>query len=165
MYPSYPPTHNQLLKPRKWAALKTYQTNEKHLKNCCFRCAFLVGFFENGFVDVHVLGGASWRAQGSKLNCSGQHCLIWGFHLFSFLFHLNKLKTSSLTFSSFALPLTRSISVSTIYILGVIWLGTLIGWDKPVLELGVSPFLLAEIFKITLLTILTKKILKLRKLI
>ena len=57
------------------------------------------------------------------------------------------------------------LSVSTIYILGVIWLGTLIGWDKPVLELGVSPFLLAEIFKITLLTILTKKILKLRKLI
>ena len=57
------------------------------------------------------------------------------------------------------------LSVSTIYILGVIWLGTLIGWDKPVLELGVSPFLLAEIFKITLLTILIKKILKLRKFI
>ena len=57
------------------------------------------------------------------------------------------------------------LSVSTIYILGVIWLGTLIGWDKPVLELGVTPFLLAEIFKITILTILTKKILKFRKFI
>ena len=56
-------------------------------------------------------------------------------------------------------------SVSTIYILGVLWLGTLIGWDKPILELGVMPFLLAEIFKIVLLTILTKKILKLRKFI
>ena len=57
------------------------------------------------------------------------------------------------------------LSVSTIYILGVLWLGTLIGWDKPILELGVMPFLLAEIFKIVLLTILTKKILKLRKFI
>ena len=56
-------------------------------------------------------------------------------------------------------------SVSTIYILGVLWLGTLIGWDKPILELGVMPFLLAEFFKIVLLTILTKKILKLRKFI
>ena len=57
------------------------------------------------------------------------------------------------------------LSVSTIYVLGVLWLGTLIGWDKPVFELGVAPFMLAETFKIALLTILTKKILKLRKVI
>ena len=54
-------------------------------------------------------------------------------------------------------------SVSTIYILGIIWLGTLIGWDKPILELGVMPFLVAEIFKICLLTLVAKKIIKLRK--
>ena len=56
-------------------------------------------------------------------------------------------------------------SVSTIYILGILWLGILIGWNKPILELGVLPFLLAEIFKITLLTILAKKVLELRKFI
>ena len=54
------------------------------------------------------------------------------------------------------------LSVSTIYILGVLWLGTLIGWDKPIIQLGVMPFLLAEIFKISLLTLLTKKIIKFR---
>ena len=57
------------------------------------------------------------------------------------------------------------LSVSTIYLFGVLWLGTLIGWDKPILELGVTPFLLAELFKICLLTILAKKIIKLRKFI
>ncbi len=57
------------------------------------------------------------------------------------------------------------LSVSTIYILGVLWLGTLIGWDKPIIQLGVLPFLLAEFFKISLLTILAKKIFKLRKFI
>jgi len=56
-------------------------------------------------------------------------------------------------------------SVSTIYLFGILWLGTLIGWDKPILELGVTPFLLAELFKICLLTILAKKIIKLRKFI
>ena len=57
------------------------------------------------------------------------------------------------------------ISVSTIYVLGILWLGMLIGWDKPIIQLGVMPFLLAEIFKIALLTILTKKIFKFRKII
>jgi len=57
------------------------------------------------------------------------------------------------------------LSVSSIYILGIFWLGTLIGWDKPIFELGVAPFLLAEVFKISLLTILIKKILKFRKFI
>ena len=56
-------------------------------------------------------------------------------------------------------------SVSTIYILGVLWLGTLIGWDKPILKLGVLPFLVAEIFKIFLLTLIAKKIIKFRKFI
>ena len=56
-------------------------------------------------------------------------------------------------------------SVSTIYLFGILWLGTLIGWDKPILELGVTPFLLAELFKISLLTLLTKNIIKLRKFI
>ena len=56
-------------------------------------------------------------------------------------------------------------SVSTIYLLGTVWLGTLIGWDKPILELGVTPFLLAELFKICLLTVLAKKIIKFRKFI
>ena len=57
------------------------------------------------------------------------------------------------------------LSVSTIYILGILWLGTLIGWDKPIFELGVMPFLIAEIFKITLLTVISKKILTLRRFI
>ena len=56
------------------------------------------------------------------------------------------------------------ISVSTIYILGIFWLGNLIGWDKPIISLGVTPFLLAELFKIIILTLLAKNILRLRNL-
>ena len=56
-----------------------------------------------------------------------------------------------------------TLSVSTIYVFGILWLGTLIGWDKPIIELGVTPFLLAELFKIFLLTVLAKKVLKFRK--
>ncbi len=57
------------------------------------------------------------------------------------------------------------LSVSAIYILGILWLGNLIGWDKPVIQLGASPFLLAELFKILILTLLAKKIIYFRKFI
>ena len=56
-------------------------------------------------------------------------------------------------------------SVSFIYILGIIWLGTLIGWEKPIFKLGVQPFLLAELFKILLLLFLIPTLLKVKKLI
>ena len=56
-------------------------------------------------------------------------------------------------------------SVSFIYIFGLIWLGTLIGWDKPIFKLGAQPFLLAELFKILLLLFLTPILLKAKRLI
>ena len=56
-------------------------------------------------------------------------------------------------------------SVSFIYILGIIWLGTLIGWDKPVFKFGAQPFLLAELFKMLILLFLTPILLKAKKLI
>ena len=58
-----------------------------------------------------------------------------------------------------------TFAVSSIYFFGVIWLGTLIGWDKPIFNLGVAPFLLAEIFKILLLTLIAKKIVKIKNFI
>ena len=83
-----------------------------------------------------------------------------GFLLACFLASFTKLDDNY-----FIIFIKLTISVSTIYILGVLWLGTLIGWDKPIIELGVMPFLLAEVFKISLLTILTKKVIKLREFI
>ena len=56
-------------------------------------------------------------------------------------------------------------SVSFIYIFGLIWLGILIGWDKPIFKLGAQPFLLAELFKMLLLLFLTPTLLKTKKLI
>jgi|TARA_B100001079_G_scaffold184066_1_gene158451 biotin transport system substrate-specific component len=56
-------------------------------------------------------------------------------------------------------------SVSFIYILGLVWLGVLIGWDKPIFKLGAQPFLLAELLKILLLLFLTPMLLKVKKLI
>ena len=39
---------------------------------------------------------------------------------------------------------------AAIYALGIAWLGTVIGWDKPLLELGMMPFLYGDLLKIAL---------------
>ena len=68
--------------------------------------------------------------------------------------------------NNFLIVLTKLvIATSTIYILGLLWLGTLIGWDKPIFELGAKPFLLAEVFKVILLALITKQIIKIRNFI
>ena len=56
-------------------------------------------------------------------------------------------------------------ATSLIYILGMIWLGSLIGWDKPIFQLGAQPFLLAELFKILIATFAINQIKKIKKLI
>lgn len=37
-----------------------------------------------------------------------------------------------------------------IYMPGLLWLGTVVGWDKPVLQWGLTPFLLGDLFKLLL---------------
>ncbi len=56
-------------------------------------------------------------------------------------------------------------ATSFIYVLGMLWLGTLIGWDKPIFKLGAQPFLLAELFKILIATLAINQIRKIKKLI
>ena len=59
--------------------------------------------------------------------------------------------------------LKLTFATSFIYILGMFWLGELIGWDKPIFKLGAQPFLLAELFKILLATFAINQIKKIKK--
>jgi biotin transport system substrate-specific component len=56
-------------------------------------------------------------------------------------------------------------SVSFIYIFGLLWLGLLIGWDKPIFKLGAYPFLLAELFKMLILAYVAGFFNKIKKII
>ena len=54
-------------------------------------------------------------------------------------------------------------SISFIYFFGVLWLGILIGWEKPLFQLGVQPFLFAELFKILIVLLSLSKLKKLNQ--
>jgi|TARA_B100001057_G_scaffold452847_1_gene497125 biotin transport system substrate-specific component len=61
--------------------------------------------------------------------------------------------------------LKLTFAISFIYLFGLLWLGNLIGWDKPIFKLGAQPFLLAELFKILIATLAIKQFKKLRKIL
>ncbi len=85
-------------------------------------------------------------------------------YLIGFLFACYSASYVKFNDNYFKIFAKLTFSVSIIYIFGILWLGTLIGWDKPIFSLGVAPFLLAETFKILLLSLLVKKLSKIKSL-
>ena len=81
--------------------------------------------------------------------------LITGFLAGRFIFDNNYIKTF----------LKLVFATSFIYILGMLWLGALIGWDKPIFKLGAQPFLLAELVKILIATLTVNQLKKFRNFI
>ena len=108
-----------------------------------------------GIVGLPVFSNSPEKGVGLTYFTGPTMGYLVGFLVASFLSAFINIKDNFLI-----IFLKLSLSVSTIYIFGILWLGTLIGWDKPIIQLGATPFLLAEFFKITLLTLLAKKIIK-----
>ena len=46
--------------------------------------------------------------------------------------------------------LAMLIGNALIYVPGLLWLGTLFGWDKPIIEWGLAPFVLGDLTKLAL---------------
>ena len=125
-----------------------------------YKIAFLtVGLYLiEGILGLPVFSNSPERGVGLVYFTGPTMGYLIGFLSACFLASLVKLKDNYfITFIKLVL------AVSTIYIFGVLWLGTLIGWDKPIVQLGVTPFLLAELFKVGLLTVISKYVFKLRR--
>ena len=75
------------------------------------------------------------------------------------------IRSSCLRATHPSVGLKLSFATSFIYILGMIWLGSLIGWDKPIFKLGAQPFLYAELFKVLIATLAVSQIKRIRKII
>lgn len=50
--------------------------------------------------------------------------------------------------------LSMLLGTMVIYAFGLAWLGTVVGWDKPVLAWGLTPFLLGDLLKLALAAVL-----------
>ena len=130
--------------------------------SCGYKIALsIVGLYLlEGIMGLPVFSNSPEKGVGLVYFTGPTMGYLIGFLSACFLASFVKLKDNFLIIFSKLI-----LAVSTIYIFGILWLGTLIGWDKPIFDLGVKPFLLAEIFKIALLVLIAKKIFKFRKLI
>ena len=54
----------------------------------------------------------------------------------------------------FSTAIAMVLGNAIIYAVGVSWLGSIVGWDKPVLEWGMMPFLLGDAIKLVLASLL-----------
>ena len=86
-------------------------------------------------------------------------------YLIGFLFTVYFAGSLNFSKNLFIKFLQLSFSLSFIYIFGMVWLGSLIGWDKPIFQLGAQPFMLAELFKILIATFAINQIKKIKKII
>ena len=120
--------------------------------------ATVILYLLEGIIGLPVFSNSPERGVGLTYFLGPTMGYLIGFILACFLASFVKEKDNYLK-----IFLKLSLSVSVIYILGILWLGNLIGWDKPVIQLGVTPFLPAEITKILLLSLLSKQILKIKK--
>ena len=113
-----------------------------------------------GIVGLPVFSGTPEKGIGLVYFTGPTMGYLIGFLLAVFL--AGKFSYNKNLISNF---LKLTFATSFIYLLGMVWLGSLIGWDKPIFKLGAQPFLLAELFKILIATFAINQIIKIRNLI
>ena len=111
-----------------------------------------------GVIGLPVFSNSPERGIGLAYFTGPTMGYLIGFMFATFLSGYLNLKTNI-----FFIFIKLTLSVSIIYILGLLWLGSLIGWDKPVFQLGAMPFLLAELFKILLLTLIARPLINFKE--
>ena len=111
-----------------------------------------------GIIGLPVFAGTPEKGVGLVYFSGPTMGYLIGFLISAFV--AGKFNYNNNFFSNF---LKLTFAISFIYILGMFWLGGLIGWDKPIFKLGAQPFLLAELFKILIATFAINHIKKIKK--
>jgi len=147
--------------------------------------ATVFAYLFEGIIGLPVFAGTPEKGIGFAYFMGPTGGYLFGFLVATFVagyfkyencFDSNKFKSAkeNLPFflalrSAITLPYKNFIklifAVSFIYIFGLLWLGFLIGWDKPIFQLGAYPFLLAELFKMLILAYVAGFFYKIKKII
>ena len=121
--------------------------------------ATIILYLTEGIIGLPVFSGTPEKGIGLTYFFGPTFGYLIGFLITVFL--AGKFNFNNNVIKNF---LKLTFATSFIYVLGMLWLGGLIGWDKPIFKLGAQPFLLAELFKILLATFAINYIKKIRKL-
>ncbi|MDM5147864.1 biotin transporter BioY [Candidatus Persebacteraceae bacterium Df01] len=105
-------------------------------------------YLAEGAVGLPVFAGSPEKGIGLAYMLSGTGGYLIGFVLAAGI--CGRLAERGLDRTVYFVALVMFVGHVAIYVPGLLWLGTVIGWDKPILQLGLFPFIPGDILKLAL---------------
>ena len=112
----------------------------------------IVGYLLVGALGFDVFAGSSAESHGLSYMMGGTGGYLAGYVLATVA--LGGLAARGWDRSFGWMVLALLIGNALIYVPGLAWLGQLYGWDKPILEWGLTPFLIGDAIKLALAALL-----------
>lgn len=119
----------------------------------------ILGYMIVGALGFDVFAGSSAQAYGLTYMMGGTGGYLVGYVLATVV--LGALAQRGWDRSVGWMALAMLIGNAVIYLPGLAWLGQLYGWDKPILQWGLTPFLLGDAIKLALAAVLLPAVWKL----
>lgn len=119
----------------------------------------ILGYMIVGMAGFDVFAGSSADAFGIEYMMGGTGGYLVGYVLATLALGFVASKGWDRSVAKMALALL--VGNALIYIPGLVWLGTLYGWDQPILAWGLTPFLVGDALKLVLAAVLVPAIWKL----
>ena len=110
--------------------------------------ATILGYMALGALGLDVFAGSSAEANGLQYMLGGTGGYLLGYVMATVL--LGALAQRGWDRSVGRMALALLLGNVIIYVPGLIWLGSLYGWDKPILQWGLTPFLVGDVIKLAL---------------
>ena len=112
----------------------------------------ILGYMFVGALGFDVFAGTSAETYGLSYMIGGTGGYLVGYVMAALA--LGVLVRAGWDRSVGKMAAAMAIGNALIYVPGLIWLGMLYGWDKPILEWGLTPFLVGDAIKLALAAVL-----------
>lgn len=119
----------------------------------------ILGYMIVGAAGFDVFASSSAEANGLTYMMGGTGGYLLGYVLATLALGLGARRGWDRSVPGMAAAML--IGNALIYIPGLLWLGQLYGWEKPILEWGLTPFLLGDAIKLALAALLVPGLWKL----
>lgn len=108
----------------------------------------IIGYMIVGLLGFNVFAGSSAENYGLAYMMGGTGGYLVGYVLATLA--LGALARRGWDRSFVWMALAMLVGNVLIYVPGLLWLGALYGWDKPILQWGLTPFLVGDAIKLAL---------------
>lgn len=119
----------------------------------------ILGYMIIGAAGFDVFAGSSAEAFGLTYMMGGTGGYLVGYVLATLA--LGYFATKGWDRSAPKMALAMLLGNALIYVPGLLWLGTLYGWDQPIMAWGLTPFIVGDVLKLALAAMLLPAVWKL----